>query len=281
MTIKDWCIFMIRNPAVAGAFYPGSGGLLAAQIGEFAQQVEDKVDALGVVVPHAGYVYSGRVAASVYSRIRIPDTVVILGPNHTGMGSNFSLMREGIWRTPLGDVSIDEDLAGDILLNSKVLKDDAGAHVREHSIEVQLPFLQYFRDNVAFVPIALSHYIPSPDYLEICRDIGHAIAQGIGKRRGRVLVVASSDFTHYESRQLASEKDGKVIDAILALDESKMFDIIASDDVSMCGYGPTACMLSACKELGATESVLVEYATSGDVTGDFSQVVGYGGIIVK
>ena len=271
---------MIRDPAVAGKFYPESKKALQGMIEKFVQKAK-KEDAKGIVVPHAGYIYSGKVAGAVYSRIKFPDTFVILGPNHTGMGSPFSMMHEGEWLMPAGKVNIDTILAKKIFVNSKYLEEDFLSHLQEHSIEVQLPFMQYFGKDFRFVPITIRHYIADENYLKICKSIGKAIAAGIKTLDEKVIIAASSDFSHYETQETANKNDNSAIDAILKLDEDDLFKRVRELDISMCGYGPVAIMITACKELGAKNAELVKYMTSGDVTGDYGQVVGYGGIIVK
>ena len=272
---------MIRDPAVAGSFYPGSEKSLSSMIEKCIEKEKEKVDVKGIVVPHAGYAYSGKAAGAVYSKINFPDTFVILGPNHTGMGSAFSMMPDGVWSTPLGRVNIDSILAEKIFVNSKYLEEEILAHVSEHSVEVQLPFMQYFSGNFQFVPITIRHYIADENYLKICTSIGKSIAKGIKMLKEKVVIVASSDFSHYEPQDVANKNDNFAIEAILKLDEKELFKRVRERDISMCGYGPVAIMISACKELGATKGELVKYMTSGDVTGDYGAVVGYGGIIVK
>jgi len=271
---------MFRQPAVAGSFYYFDPGMLKEQIDGFLREETDKVDALGVMSPHAGYDYSGRVAARVFQRTSPADTYVILGPNHTGMGSPFSIMKEGIWRTPFGDAKVESELGADILRHSRFLEFDFWAHQREHSIEVQLPFIQYFNPEFQFVPITVSHF-RGEEFVDVYKDIGEAIASAISARKDRVVVVASTDLTHYESQQTANENDKAAMDAVLALDPEALVSTVASKHISMCGFGPTAAMLYACRKLGASSAELVDYMTSGDATGDYAKVVGYGGILVK
>ncbi len=271
---------MIRNPAVAGQFYYYDLEMLNSQITELVDLNADKREVLGLLSPHAGYMYSGGVAGAVLSRVKIPDTFVILGPNHTGLGAEFSIFNEGMWRMPFGDVIVDSGLAKEILLNSKFLNADPFAHQREHSIEVQIPFLQYFDKKFQIVPIAMSHYTPDENFLEICHDIGNAISTGIQKTKEKVVIIASSDLTHYEPKSAAEKKDGIALDAILELNPERLFKKIRELGISMCGFGPAASMLYACKNLGAKNSELVKYRTSGDVTKDYSAVVGYGGVLI-
>ncbi len=226
--------------------------------------------------PHAGYMFSGSVAGAVYSKIKIPDKVVILGPNHTGRGAPFSIITEGIWNTPLGEIKIASSLGKNILENSKDLEEDTSAHTFEHSIEVQLPFLQYLNPKISFVPICLSSSIYS-----CYEDIALAIYNAVKTEGEKVLIIASSDMSHYEPHDVANDKDRQAIEAILELDEKLLLKRIEDFNISMCGFVPATIMLIACKELGAKTAELVKYQTSGDVIGDYSEVVGYAGLIVK
>ncbi|MFH1054897.1 MAG: AmmeMemoRadiSam system protein B [Candidatus Altiarchaeota archaeon] len=272
---------MIRRPAVAGQFYSGSTRGLMGEVGSCIESGVQKVDALGIVSPHAGLMYSGKVAGAVYSRINMPGTFIIIGPDHHGLGAEFSIATEGVWRTPLGDVQVDSLLAKEVYKHSKHLKVDPFAQEREHSLEVQVPFMQYFSKDFQIVPINLRHYAPDDSFLRICEDIGNSIADVVSKVNMRVTIVASTDLTHYESQDAAKKNDKAALDAILALDAKRLFKEVGDRDISMCGYAPVAAMLTACKRLGATKAELVKYMTSGDTTGDYSAVVGYGGVIVR
>ena len=267
---------MVRNPIAAGQFYPASASQLEAMIGKLVDEKAEKEEAIGLVSPHAGYIYSGPVAAAVISRIEFKDTFIIMGPNHTGMGKPFSIMTEGTWRTPLGEVAIDSELGKRILAKSSYLQEDSLAHQYEHSIEVQLPFLQYFQPEVRLVPIVFAHG-GAAAYKEIGKEIASAI-----KELGReVVIMSSSDMTHYEPHESAREKDTQAIDAIRELDEDELLKRVRELDISMCGYAPTVSLISAARELGAGGADLVKYQTSGDTSGDYSSVVGYAGIIIK
>jgi len=267
---------MIREPVVAGQFYPGTASGLRAMISKLVEPGAKRQEVLGVVMPHAGYIYSGYVAGAVVSRIELKDVFIIMGPNHTGMGRAFAIMTEGTWRTPLGDVEIDSGLARMVLGESKHLEEDDGAHLFEHSIEVQVPFLQYFKPEVRIVPIVLSHA-----RLGVYREIGQALARAVKGYGNQVTLLASSDMTHYEPHESAKRKDERAIEAILKLDEEELMRRVAELDISMCGYAPVVCLIVACKELGAKSAELVKYQTSGDTSGDYRSVVGYAGIIVK
>jgi AmmeMemoRadiSam system protein B len=266
---------LIRKPAVAGQFYPASERKLREEIERYVDENADRTKALGAVAPHAGYVYSGETAGAVYSRLTIPETVVLLGPNHTGRGEAYSIQVEGLWRTPLGDAQVDSALAKTILEGSKYLVEDDSAHEFEHSIEVQVPFLQYLRRDIRIVPIVLSE-----GALDVCREIGKAIADAVSEKSPDTLIVASSDMTHYESADEAKAKDDKAIDAIVNLSEEELVSRVRKFRISMCGYIPAAVMLAACKRRGASRVELVKYTNSGEKSGDFAQVVGYAGIIV-
>lgn len=265
---------MLRQPVVAGQFYEGRPAQLRAQVESYIDPKAKREDVIGLLAPHAGFMFSGQVAGAVYSRIRLPDTFVILGPNHTGRGKPWAIMTKGAWRTPLGDAEINSDLAEKILAGSKYLEEDDVAHSGEHSIEVQLPFLQYFGKEFKFVPICLSH----ADF-EICQDIGKTIAESVKQKK--LIIVASSDLTHYEPQEEAKRKDKVALDAVLAIDPENLLNKVRELDISMCGVIPTAVMLIAARELGAKDSQLIKYMTSGDVIGDFRQVVGYGGVIIR
>ncbi|TFG45267.1 MAG: AmmeMemoRadiSam system protein B [Dehalococcoidia bacterium] len=267
---------MIRHPIASGKFYPGTAEQLRAFIESFVEKIDEKTDAVGIISPHAGYIYSGSVAASVIARIKTADTYVIIGPNHTGMGKPFSIMTVGAWQTPLGEVPIDSVLAQNILANSKYLQEDRTAHQGEHSIEVQLPLLQYFKPDLKIVPIVLAVAT-----LEIYREIAASIAQAIQEAPDKkVVIVASSDMTHYESQEAAAAKDHRALEAILQMDEGSLLGRVIKERISMCGYAPAVTMLAAAKILGAKSAELVRYQTSGDASGDYSSVVGYAGVLV-
>ncbi len=267
---------MIRKPVVANQFYPGDPGYLEETINGYLEEVK-RESVIGAVVPHAGYIYSGKTAGALYSRIAPKLTYIILGPNHTGYGDPFSIVVDGIWQTPLGDVEIDFELANHILKNSQYLRENQRAHQYEHSIEVQLPFLQVITDGrFQFIPICISHFD-----VNAYKTLGHEIANAIKTLKKDVTIIVSSDMTHYETHESASRKDKKAIDAIVALDENMLLERVCQLEISMCGYVPTVVMLTAAKELGATRGELIKYTTSGEVSGDYRQVVGYASIIIQ
>ncbi|MFC1916548.1 AmmeMemoRadiSam system protein B [Chloroflexota bacterium] len=267
---------MIRNPAVSGQFYPESPGQLKAMIRGFVDEKAVKEEVIGLISPHAGYIYSGPVAGAVISKIRFKDTFIIMGPNHTGRGKPLSIMTQGKWKTPLGEVEIDSELGKEILAASSHLEEDETAHLYEHSIEVQIPFLQYFKRDIRIVPIILAHS-PGATY----KEIGKGIAQAIKDLNKEVVIITSSDMTHYESQASAQRKDTQAIEAILDLNEDELLKRVEELNISMCGYAPAVSLISAARELGAKEAELVKYQTSGDTTGDYTGVVGYAGIIIK
>lgn len=273
----------IRLPAHAGTFYAGSSYKLKEQIdycfkhelgpGRTPIVSREKCNNLiSLICPHAGYVYSGPIAAYAYDKLAEDgklNSVIIIGPNHTGYGSGVSLTTSGMWRTPLGDIEIDSELAYQIYEQSEFVDIDDLGHRFEHSIEVQLPFLQYLYDiNFKLVPITMMM-----QDIEVSRDLGSAVAKAImGKN---VVMIASTDLTHYQHSTSAWRNDKRIIDAILSLDENSVYKNVEEYNISMCGYGPVSAVIIASKILGASKAELLKYATSGDVTGDQSQVVGY------
>lgn len=267
---------MIRNPVVSGQFYPESSSQLKAMIEGLVEDKAVKEDVIGLISPHAGYIYSGRVAGAVISKIKFKDTFIILGPNHTGRGNPFGIMTTGTWKTPLGEVKIDSELGKQILTQSGHLEEDSVAHQYEHSIEVQLPFLQYFKQDIRLVPIILAHATGAT-----YKKIGNEIAKAVKDLNREVVIIASSDMTHYEPQESAQRKDNQAIEAMLDLNEDKLLRRVDELNISMCGYAPAVSLISAAKGLGATSAELVKYQTSGDTTGDYSSVVGYVGIIIK
>jgi MEMO1 family protein len=270
----------IRQPAVAGRFYPADAERLRAEVKSYTAPpagatIENEIEALGCVVPHAGYMYSGHVAGAVYGRLQLPQRYVILCPNHTGMGEPLAVMSEGAWHTPLGDAEIDEDLAGELKAGMKLLSEDQAAHRFEHALEVQLPFLQVLAPGFRFVPITVG-----TGSFEVLSALGVVIGKALAKLSEPVLVIASSDMNHYENDSLTRVKDRRAIDQLLALDAHGLYDVVREGNISMCGYGPAVAMLTAARRLGATQAELIRYATSGDVSGDKAMVVGYAGVAV-
>jgi MEMO1 family protein len=264
-----------RHPAVAGQFYPRNPQRLVADIQSYSSIELSPVPAIGCVVPHAGYMYSGHVAGAVYSHLELTPRCIILCPNHTGLGTPLSIMSEGQWETPLGDIPIDTRLATQLKSNFSFLAEDMQAHRSEHAIEVQLPFLQTRIRQFSFVPIAVG-----TGRFEALEMLGNAIAEAIAAQQERVLIIASSDMNHYESDGITRQKDSLAIERVLALDARGLYEVVNRQKISMCGYGPAVAMLTAARRLGATSAELIKYATSGDISGDRDMVVGYAGIAV-
>ncbi|HVB28229.1 MAG TPA: AmmeMemoRadiSam system protein B [Terriglobia bacterium] len=270
----------VRSPAVAGRFYPHKREALEREVDRYLEPEspdEKAIDtAIGCMVPHAGYLYSGHVAGAVYRLLPPCSRYVILGPNHWGRGAPLAVMSAGDWLTPLGQIPLDTELAHHIREKCRLLTEDAAAHSGEHSIEVQLPFLQRQSGKFTFVPVAIA----MADYASL-ELLGRAVADAIQRSTEPVLIIASSDMNHYEPDAITREKDNKAIGKILELDPVGLWDVLRSEDISMCGYAPTIAMLTASKELGAREARLVKHATSADTGGDKDSVVGYAGIIVS
>jgi MEMO1 family protein len=267
---------MIRPPAVAGRFYPSDPQELSRQIEEFSSSVTRKVRALSCVVPHAGYMYSGGVAGAVYSALEIPARCILLGPRHYPQGQPMAILTEGSFATPFGNARIDAALAAELARACPLLREDTLAHEREHSLEVQLPFLQQSAAEFRFVPVVLA-----TDRYGAMEELGRAVAQVVKAAGEPVLVIASSDMNHYENDAITRVKDERAIARILALDPRGLYDTVRGEGITMCGYAATVAMLVAARELGAKDATLVRYATSGDVTGDREEVVGYAGIIIR
>lgn len=273
----------IRTPAVAGMFYPDGKKELKKLIRDCflhnfgpgkipPSNIKKKI--FGVICPHAGYAYSGPVACYSFYEISsdLPELFIIIGPNHWGVGSNVATMIDSKWQTPLGEVEVDSKIAEEISKITDVIEIDNFSHSREHSLEVQIPMLQEITENFKIVPIALINQSK-----DIAIKVGSAVAK-IAKKN-KVMIIGSSDFTHYESNDFAHEQDAALIEPILKLDVDRFYDILHERDISACGYGAIASTMIACKEIGATKGELLKYATSGDIAGDKSSVVGYGSII--
>lgn len=279
----------MRIPIAAGKFYEGTDKGLNAQIEKcFMHKIgvgklpevnsagERKV--LGLVSPHAGYVYSGPVASHGFyqlARDGIPENVIILGPNHQGMGKTIAISTADSWQTPLGDIIINKELAEKIKSGYGFISFDEKAHSYEHSLEVQVPFLQYlYSDKFKIVPICMMD-----QSLEKAVGLGKAIAKAITGEN--VVIIASTDFTHYEPKEMADRKDKLALDYILKIDPEGLIGIVDEFEISMCGSGPVATLLTVAKELSAKEANLLKYANSGDVSGDYGAVVGYASVVIK
>ena len=267
---------MIRQPAVADRFYPGNPTQLSQQIKTLlpVNTLHSKRKAFAAICPHAGYMYSGRVAAETLSAIEIPKTVVILGLNHHGQGAPVALSLAD-WHMPLGEVSVNHKVAKMLLdANSPIVHDEV-AHKYEHSIEVQIPFLQVLQPDLNIIPIVLSH-VSYP----MCEQIAATIAGVINTVSEDILIIASTDMSHYESRESATLKDTQVLQRIEQLNPRGVYDIVHSKRISMCGIIPVSVALIAAKSLGATSAEVIRYTDSGEASGDTSQVVGYAGVVV-
>src|SRR5208283_795459 len=266
---------MKRQPAVAGQFYGGTSPALSHQVSKYILEGQEKEKVIAVLCPHAGLMYSGHVAGAVYSSIQFPDTFILMGPNHTGLGSPVSMMASGQWEIPTGSFSIDENLSRKLLQKSPHISEDSKAHLFEHSLEVQLPFIAYFSTKVKIVPITLMTVS-----LEECEEIGHSVAETIKEDGNNIVIVASTDMSHYVTDDRARKLDGVAIREVLNLNPQGLYTTVQKERISMCGFIPATIMLFAAKALGAKQARLIKYATSGDVSGDYDHVVGYAGIII-
>lgn len=268
----------VREPAVAGHFYSADPQELKNQLSEFIalSHSAKKENALAIISPHAGYVYSGQSAADAFCRIQIPSRIFILSPNHTGKGAAISINARGSWKTPLGEVKIDSDLADCFLKNFPLARDELEAHREEHSIEMQIPLLQCLKRNFSFVPLTLQHL----NY-EACEAVAWALAKSIRQTEEEVLIIASTDMNHYESQEITLQKDQYAIAPILQMNPEALYTEVHAHDVSMCGIIPTTIALIAAKALGAQSAELVTHTTSGSVSGDYEEVVGYASFIIS
>jgi MEMO1 family protein len=268
---------MIRAPAVSGSFYPSDAKELSGLVANYAPAGAAKIAARGCVVPHAGWMYSGHVAGAVYAALEIPARCILLGPRHFPRGEAMAILTLGSWRTPLGEARIDSELAGELRRAYPRLREDAVAHEREHSLEVQIPFLQQLRPDFQFVPVVLA-----ADRYPVLEELGHAVAKVAAAHPAEhILLIASTDMNHYESDAITRAKDERAIAKILTLDPRGLYDTVRGEGITMCGYAATTAMLVAMRDLGAKDAELVRYATSGDVTGEREEVVGYAGLIVR
>ncbi len=267
---------MIRPPAVAGQFYPDNPKELSALVQQYSRGNinHEKVHAKACLVPHAGYIYSGHVAGAVFSRIVLPKKIVILGVRHYPRGEPLAILSAGKWRTPLGDVRLDEELAKRVRIACPTLREDELAHSREHSLEVELPFLQVLDPEFAFVPVAVG----TIRYQELV-EVGEGLARVLAESAEEILLVTSSDMNHYEDDERTRWKDRQAIEYLLNVDARGLYEVCRRESISMCGLGPAVVMLTALRKLGAKAGELIKYATSGDVSGDWERVVGYAGMI--
>ena len=264
----------MRNPVAAGKFYSVEPEDLAKEVDAFISPVEEQISAIGAVVPHAGYMFSGEVAGEVYSSIQFRETYIILGPNHTGGGERFSALYQN-WKIPTGIVNVDRDLLSAIMERTSLLKIDEKAHIFEHSIEVQLPFIKSISPNAFIVPIVIKN-----GTMEEYQEVAKAITGAIQDKNRDAMIIASSDMSHYETRQSAGKKDRIAIKEIEKLDPEGLLNVVEQNSISMCGCVPAAVMLMCSKIMGAKQSKVIRYTDSGEVTDDDTSVVGYAGIVV-
>jgi len=264
-----------REPAVAGAFYPNTASALEQELRQLVTISEERHQLLACIAPHAGYVYSGGVAGELYGHLELPRRIIVLGPNHTGVGARIAVAPHSSWKSPLGEQAVDVELARLLVERSSDATLDENAHWREHSLEVQIPFLLARRSDVEFVPICLSHL-----GLDQCLDLGRTLAQLIDDLGEEVGLVASSDMSHYLDEGQARTLDRMAIDAALERDPKSLYETVHREGITMCGVVPATVVIEAANRLGATDAHLVAYATSGDVSGDRSSVVGYAGVCV-
>jgi hypothetical protein len=267
---------MVRLPAVAGRFYPSDPAELSAQINEYvtSKQATAARNVKSCLVPHAGLMFSGHVAGAVFSSLRIPKKVVILGVRHRPPGSPAAIVSNGTWRTPLGDAEIDYKLAEKLRAACPLLTEDAVAHSKEHSLEVEIPFLQVLNPDFQFVPIALG-----TAHFETLVTVGEAIGDVLAPEKHEILLVTSSDLNHYEDDATTRVKDRKAVEQLLSMDARGLYDVCRREEISMCGLGPAVAMLTALQVLKASSADLIRYATSADRSGDPSAVVGYAGMV--
>lgn len=268
---------MIRKASVAGQFYPGDRETLRGTLAAMVDPAADRRKAVALVSPHAGYMYSGPIAGAVFASAILPATFVILGPAHREIGSLFAIPSTESWQTPLGETSIDAPLASRITAACPLVEVNEAAHRGEHSLEVQLPFIQYLRPDATIVPICVSSEARYDDLV----SLGRALAGAVREDGREVLLVASTDMSHYVSQRTAETKDRRAIRRVLDLDPAGLFETVTAERISMCGFQPTTAALVAAIGLGATEARLIRYASSGDVSGDYAQVVGYAGIRIS
>ncbi|HET8945414.1 MAG TPA: AmmeMemoRadiSam system protein B [Candidatus Polarisedimenticolia bacterium] len=268
---------MIRRPAVAGSFYPAGEGALRSELEALTAggRVPQGPPPRALLVPHAGYVYSGRIAARTYLSGPLPGRFIVLGPNHTGEGDPIAVQSEGAWRTPLGDAPIDAPLAAAVLAEAGSARVDAAAHRREHAIEVQIPFLQHLAPGSRFVPIVVGTH-----RLDALLDLGRGLARAIAASPSPVTLVLSSDMTHYEPADEAERRDRPALERILAIDPEGLWAVVRDGNITMCGVAPAVAGLEAARRLGAARATLVVYGHSGQTTGDTTSVVAYAGVAI-
>jgi len=268
---------MIRKPAVAGSFYPSNPQELSQLIESFIDLEMKKEKALTLIAPHAGFIYSGPVAGALFSSVQFPEKIILLGPSHRMIRSKFAIMRTGTWATPLGEIPVDTDLADLLMKSSTIFEEDEEAHRKEHSLEVQLPFIQYFVRHFSFVPICIG----SPVSFEELKEVGKAIASVIKMCDTKILLIASTDMSHYVDQTTALDLDFRAIQKIQELNPRGLYDTVISNKISMCGFQPTTSALVSSCEMDAKTASIIKYQTSGDISGNYEEVVGYAGILIN
>lgn len=265
----------MREPVVAGRFYPENQGELLSTIETYTQEVSSSpVPAIAAIAPHAGYIYSGQLAARTFKEVTIPQTIILIGPNHTGKGASISLSTKR-WKTPLGIVPVNKSLAQAIVASHEPATVDESAHRFEHSLEVQLPFLQYLQPALSIVPITIKQLS-----YNACNDLASAIFSTLASNNNQILIVTSSDMNHYESRAISGKKDRMALDAIREMNPALLYKTVQQNNISMCGVIPVVITLLLSQKLGAKNARIVDYMDSGNVSGDIQQVVGYAGVII-
>ncbi len=267
---------MIREPAVAGTFYPSDPKALEKAVRSYLKKADPQIEAKAVVSPHAGYMYSGAVAGAVYGAVQVAKRYIILGPNHTGRGVPMALFPAGQWRTPLGMAGIDEEMNARLLAECALLREDHAAHQREHSLEVQVPFLQVLAGDLQLAAICVG----TVDLASL-EELGHALARVVRSSKEPVLIVASSDMNHFESAEVNKRKDELAIRHVIAVDPEGLHRVVCEEDISMCGFAPAVAALICCRDMGATKGQLVRYSHSGEITGDCDEVVSYAGMLIS
>jgi AmmeMemoRadiSam system protein B len=265
----------VRQPAVAGMFYPNDALQLQRQLDQLVPVEAQRHQLLACVAPHAGYVYSGDVAGRLFGHLDLPRRIIVMGPNHTGVGPAIAVAPHASWDTPEGPQPVDTNLAARLLECGDDIDLDETAHWREHSIEVQLPFLRRRRPDVTVLPICLKHLD-----LDRCLEFGETLARLANELDEPLGIVASSDMTHYKPDDVARDQDHRAIEAMLDRDPEGLYRTVHTQGITMCGVVPATAAIAAANHLGATGSHLEAYSTSGDTSGDYSSVVGYAGVCI-
>ena len=266
---------MVRKPVASGNFYPGTKSILTEELGKYVPSIKTKKKVIGLISPHAGYIFSGGCAGKGFAAVEVPDVVIILGVNHYGFGHPFAVDGHDSWKTPLGEAEVHKELREKLVKDSKIFGIDSNASIKEHSLEVQIPFVQYLNPGAKILPITVAG-----GDVQRLQTAGKEIAALVKENNGDILIVASTDMSHYISADRAREKDKKAIDKILDLDPEGLYNTVLMERISMCGSASTTIMLSAALELGAEKGEVIDYTNSGIVLGDYNRVVAYLSMIV-